>query len=81
MLFGKRVEGQAGLQVSLQARDSRRVDAEVLLDKGGHCLIRTLAIFLIEQGFQFRPELLLLPREPVKSSVESSSPKDQASGR
>ena len=64
-----RIEGQAGLQISLQTSNGRRIHRLILLDKSRHRLISRLPIFLLEQGFQFWLELLLLFRRDIAEHV------------
>src|SRR5712692_4847089 len=54
------IQGQAGLQITPQARNSGRIHFLILLDKSGHGLISRWPIFLREQGAQLWFELLLL---------------------
>jgi len=60
MVFGKRIEGQACLQISLQAGNRRWVDALIFFDEGCDCLIRLVPGFLIKQRFSLRFHLLTL---------------------
>lgn len=60
VLFGKRVEGQAGVEIALQTLDGRWIDVLILLDEGSHRLIRLCSPFLRKQGFQFRFDLVAL---------------------
>ena len=54
------IQGQAGLQITLQARNGGRIDFLVFVDESSHSLISGLPILLVEQGFQLRFDLLLL---------------------
>jgi len=60
MLLGKRVKGQRHFQIALQTLDGSRIDLLILLNKGGYGLIGGSPILLVEQGAQFRFDLLLV---------------------
>jgi len=56
MRFRKSVKVEAGLQIELQALHSTGIDRALLFDEGGHGLISSLPILLIEQCPQLRFE-------------------------
>ena len=58
--MAKDIKGQTRLQIALQTLDRGRIDLLIFFDKGCHGLISRLPIFLVEQGSQFRLDLLLL---------------------
>src|SRR5579883_1962565 len=60
VLFGERIESQAGIEIALQALDGRRINGLIFLDKSSDCLISFCSPSLIKQGFQFWFDLVAL---------------------
>jgi len=63
------IEGQAGLLITPETLDGGGIDALILLTEGGQGLLRTLAWFLVEDGLEFRLNLLSLLLRHVAQDV------------
>ena len=60
MFIWEAVESQAGLPIPLETSDRRWIDGGILLHEPVCNLISLLAIILIENGFEFQSNLVLL---------------------
>lgn len=60
MLLREAVEGQTGIPIAVQALNGGGIDLLIFGDEGNHFLIGFLTAGLIEDGFEFWTNLLLL---------------------
>jgi hypothetical protein len=69
MRFGKSVESQTGLQVTLQTGYRSRINWLIFGDERGHLLVSLLTAVLVEDRFEFRRNLVALFSRDVAQDV------------